>query len=168
MNGSIYKNKRNVLREAPQGTISAEKKKHQQKFHWAVVSEQFYSDVHSAITIQYPFPFSPFLQGLTIGKISSASSSNLRKSSCFISYSNHNVIHRQEQTLSATISIILDCCITTNLQNKFITMWDNLLSAFHSSPNSILHPQWINLITAHTEGYLYIPTHARFNYATLC
>lgn len=91
-----------------------EKKKHQQKFHWAVVLEQFYSDTHSAITIQYLFPFSPFLKSLTIGKMSSASFSNLPKSSCSISYSNHN-IHPQTRTDPFCNHFNYACCIPTNL-----------------------------------------------------
>lgn len=82
--------------KGPSGNNFCGEKKHQQKFHWAVVPEQFYSDMHSS-TVQYPFPFFPSLQGLTIGKMISASSSNLTKPSCSISYSNHN-IHPQIRT----------------------------------------------------------------------
>ena len=150
MNWPIWKNKINVLIKAPQGTISAGKKKHQQKFHWAVIPQEFYSDMHSAITTQYPFPFSPFLQDSKICRMSSASSSNLPNHPTLLPILTTIFSHRQEQTLSATISIILADCIPTNLQNKFVTMWGNLLSAFHPSLNSILHLQWINLITACT------------------
>lgn len=90
------KEQKECSKKCPSGNNFWKEKKHH-KFHWVAVPEQLYSDMHSAITIQYPSPSSTFLQSSTINKMSSASSSNLLKPCCCISYSNHH-IHPQAGT----------------------------------------------------------------------
>lgn len=111
------KEQKECSKKGPSGNNFCREKKHH-KFHWAAVPEQLYSDMHSAITIQYPSPSSTFLQSSTIDKMSSASSSNLPKPPCcyFLLQPPYSSTGRKQLLL---ISITQACCTPINLQNKF-------------------------------------------------
>lgn len=54
------KEQKKYSKKGPLGNIFCREKKHQQKFHWAVVPEQFYSDIHSLLQFSTLSPFSLF------------------------------------------------------------------------------------------------------------
>lgn len=138
------KEQKNVLREARQGTTFAGKEA-SQKFHWAAVSEQPYSDMHSAITIQYPSPSSTFLQSSTIDKMNSASSpKSPQVTLLYFPFQPQHSLTGKSSSFLQPFQLHKPAAHPINPQNKFPNNGMQLLSAFHPSPGSVLHPWRIN------------------------